>query len=80
MDNRPTLNPRSSKPYPPAIRACNEQIAGSAKAWAAVTGFPIWVVLGIRVPFRVLFVRVPYDKWDPETDQNQENYADVQEF
>ena len=34
----------------------------------------IWVVLQLRVPFRVLFIRVPYYIGDPKRDPNFDNY------
>ena len=34
----------------------------------------IWVVIKIRVPFRVLFIRVPYYIGDQKRDPNLENY------
>ena len=34
----------------------------------------MWVVLQIRVPFRVLSLRVSYDIGDPNRDPNIENY------
>ena len=34
----------------------------------------MWVVLEIRVPFRVLFIRVPYYVGDPQKGPNLENF------
>ena len=46
---------------------CNTGVGGIRKS-------SIWVVLQIRVPFRVLVIRVPYYFWDLKRAQNLENY------